>query len=142
MATAELDEVTMTPAPAPLVPTGALEDAGLMAIDPSQAGNRQAWRLMSERVSMMRFVIFPDLEAEGLTPPCLAAVDEALRLVSAMSKMGAFPPPSRVIPNGEGGIVFERWTGGDLDRIEVFANRQVYLSQFEGGRRLVHRQIR
>jgi len=142
MATAEVDDLTMTPIPASPVSTDALEEAGLMAVDPAQAGNRQAWRLISEKVSNMRFVIFADLEAEGLRRPCAGAITEALNVVTAMLKLGTFPAPNRVLPDGEGGVVFERWGEDSLDRIEVTATRQVYFSRFEGGKRLFHRQIR
>ncbi len=143
MATVELDEKTMIPAPPPPIPTGALEDAGLMIADPKQAANRETWRQVTEKVSMMRFIAFPDLEAEGLLPPVARAIEEALTVVGIITKIGTFPPPSRVLPNGEGGIVFERWEreAARLERIEVSGNGRVELSLFDHGKRIAHHRL-
>jgi len=49
----------------------------------------------------------PDLE-EDLQPPTHDALAAAILVADKMRTVGA-PPPSRVVPNGEGGIIFERF---------------------------------
>lgn len=133
MATAEA-ETLVGPAQTP-VRTGALSDEGLMAAKPLEVAFREAWRQTLEKVSMMRFVRFPDLEAEGLLPPTGRAISKAIAITNCMLTYGSFPPPMRVLPNGEGGIVFERWDEkGNSERMEFSAAGQAELSAFQGSK--------
>ena len=50
----------------------------------------------------------PDME-DDLRPPTRDVISGAIELAEEMAKAGN-PPPSRVIPNGEGGLIFERYS--------------------------------
>src|SRR5579859_6112428 len=92
MASTETLEKTMAPAPTSPVSTQTLEASGLMAAVPQQIAFRQAWLQANEKISMMRFVRYPDLEAEGLQPPVAKAIYVALNLADIFVKMGTLPP--------------------------------------------------
>lgn len=141
MAASDLVEKTMIPEPSPAVTTSALEDEGLMAANPTKAAFREAWRQISGRVSMMRFIVFSDLEAEGLQPPVLRAIQGALSLIESIAKLGTFPPPRRVLPNGEGGVVLERWEGPLLERIEISADGHSDVTVLNGPALVLRRQL-
>lgn len=49
----------------------------------------------------------PELE-DDLQPPTRDTLVAAIQVADKMRAVGA-PPPSRVLPNGEGGIIFERF---------------------------------
>jgi hypothetical protein len=133
MATVEAELTLTGPAETP-VQTGTLTDDGLMVAKPLHVGYKEAWRQTLEKVSMMRFIRFPDLEDEGLKPPVSRAIAKATAIINSMLA-GTYPPPTRVIPDGEGGIVFERWDKkGDGQRIVVSAVGIAELSTFEGSR--------
>jgi hypothetical protein len=142
MATAEMAEDTLTgPAESP-VRTGALGDEGLVATKPIEVAFREAWRQMLEKVSMMRFVRYPDLEAEGLQPPTKTAIVRSLAVIQALANLGTLPPPMRVLPSGEGGIVFERWDDKEnVERIEILSTGEAELSLFSGAKRIKHYPI-
>ena len=49
----------------------------------------------------------PDLE-DDLQPPTRDVLVAAIEVAEKMRSLGA-PPPSRLVPNGEGGVIFERY---------------------------------
>ena len=62
-----------------------------------------------------------ELEEAQLIPPTRRAIDKSVRLAMTLRDRG-FPPASRVVPDGDGGIVFERWEGSVSETFEVSAN--------------------
>jgi hypothetical protein len=58
------------------------------------------------------------LNDDGVVPPARDVVRRACQLAAAMRDSG-LPAPSRVVPSGEGGIVFERQVGPTFTAIEV-----------------------
>ena len=57
----------------------------------------------------------PGLEEEGLISPTRAAVDAAIKISESLAEQ-SLEPPSRIVPNGEGGLVFERYPPSRLER--------------------------
>lgn len=49
------------------------------------------------------------------SPPTAAAIDAA----SCLAGLPDRPPPDRIVPNGDGGIVFEWWEGKAFETLEV-----------------------
>lgn len=97
--------------------------------DPEPPGWRRAVRLLRSWMWGM-----PIIEEEGLVPPSQEVIDVAIKVAHQFSEQG-MDAPSRVIPNGEGGIMFERYLqSGDsrvLETVEVFSDRQVEFSKYD-----------
>ncbi len=53
------------------------------------------------------------LSEDGLDPPSKEAIDKVLAIARAMRDYGS-PYPTRIVPDGEGGISFERSVEGTL----------------------------
>ena len=74
----------------------------------------------------------PDLDSE-LIPPSKEAICECLNITAKMNKTLALPP-TRVLPNGEGGVVFELFVSNHgrqtLEKIEVQENREAQITVF------------
>lgn len=80
----------------------------------------------------------PDYEAEGLRGPSLLVLNLAREIATRFRDSGALPP-TRISPNGEGGIVFERLEGPALILLEIQENLSFVSSLFVNGR-LVERE--
>jgi len=78
------------------------------------------------------------LADDGVVPPKREVVGWAIRLARILASKGA-DAPQRVVPNGDGGIVFERWSGANAETIEVLDDGDVYYTAFRASR-LVHRE--
>lgn len=61
------------------------------------------------------------LEEDGITAPTPEAISNACLIVIDLRGQN-FPPPMRVVPNGEGGIVFEWQTGQSFSSYEISHN--------------------
>jgi hypothetical protein len=71
-----------------------------------------------------------NFQAEGLIGPSNNAIQKALSLLRYMRNSG-WHLPSGVIPDGEGGIVFENRRGATYQRVEIDANGAMWLATFE-----------
>ena len=78
------------------------------------------------------------LADDGVTPPSKQAIQVAIAIAEAVRGMG-ISPPDRVVPDGDGGIVFEQRSGPISRTIEIHDNGDVYVSQFRDSR-LVRRE--
>ena len=78
------------------------------------------------------------IEEEDLEMPSSAAVRRASELATYLRDIGA-PHPRLVVPNGEGGIVFERSAGRVFETIEFHSNGTMEVAYFED-HQLLHRQ--
>jgi len=70
------------------------------------------------------------LEDEGFIPPGLEIINLACQTALAMRDQG-FPPPTRIVPDGEGGISFERVVGTHSDSLNIYADRTIELLSFD-----------
>lgn len=66
---------------------------------------------------------------EGIVAPSLQSIKIASEVAQSARDAG-WPPPTRVVPDGEGGIAFERQSGGVFESLEVTANGIVELLKF------------
>ena len=86
----------------------------------------------------------PGMEEEGLTPPTKQVLAHAISIAKSLEKQ-PIEPPSRVVPNGEGGIIFEHYGYSGNDRIyetiEIFDNLNVELSYYKNSRLISKKPI-
>lgn len=79
----------------------------------------------------------PGLEDEGLVSPTPNVIRAAINIARSLLEQ-ALDPPSRVLPNGEGGIIFERYDRRGQDQIyetiEIFENLEIELSLYRNSR--------
>ncbi len=76
---------------------------------------------------------------DDLIPPTPQGLRTA-RAVATVYLTAGVAPPTHVVPNGDGGVTFERRDGTTVDRIEALFNGDAEWTRFEGGT-LVHHNI-
>jgi hypothetical protein len=115
-------------------PVGTSAAVGGLLIDPPDSA-RAAWSaLILERLVDWDGAGGP-ADADGFEPPLEAVVTLAHRLATRMKNNGD-PPPDRVVPDGDGGLTFERRDGGRFQALHVYDDLTVELDTFENGRLL------
>ena len=72
-------------------------------------------------------------EIGGFKPPSHDVLAVAYR-VAAHSRNAGTPPPDQVVPDGDGGLVFERRDGSRFQSMHVYDDLAIELDSFEGGR--------
>ncbi|MCC6488618.1 MAG: hypothetical protein IT364_14065 [Candidatus Hydrogenedentes bacterium] len=83
----------------------------------------------------------PDqLVDENIVPPSSETIYKAYRLALAMRDSRS-PGPLRVVPDGEGGSVFERQEGSVFETICIEATGRVEVMLFEGSRLCARRPV-
>lgn len=81
------------------------------------------------------------LEDEDFVPPALDVINLACKLAMALRDEG-LAPPTMVVPDGEGGISFERVEGELSEYLNIHANQTVELLTFDDCRlRARHRLL-
>ena len=123
--------ITMTPIGDSPVMTGPTPENSLAISqtygDVAQA-ERDAWEAIIDQ-KLIEWARHPErLEEVDLIPPTQDAIRSACALASDMRDQG-WPPPQRAVPDGDGGIVLERW-----DALESLA----YEVAHDGGIEFVH----
>ena len=109
------------------VETGAADDRIL--IDREHDGNRTAWQDLIDG-KLIEWGRNPDaLEDDGIRPPSATIIKLACQ-VATILRDEEWPPPLRVIPNGDGGIVFERREGQLFVTIEIDEDGSIEYAAF------------
>lgn len=109
MSTACDDALMLTGAPRAVRTTAATDDT--LA---TQHSHCRAWQNIIDE-KLIEWGRDPKrLEEPELIEPSRAAIDRAIRIALRLRDEDA-PPPTRVVPDGDGGIVLERWN----DRLTV-----------------------
>lgn len=113
---------------APFVSTSAA-DEGILALNAIEAKeNVDLWKdVIEEKLvdwGRQRTVC----DEEGFILPSSIAVDTAIEI--ARTLQGKHSPPTRVVPNGEGGIIFEKEVNSRFTAIEVFEAGSFELRSF------------
>ncbi|HET6883904.1 MAG TPA: hypothetical protein VFI31_27365 [Pirellulales bacterium] len=83
----------------------------------------------------------PLRDEDGVEWPSPALVEVALNLARSLEGQ-ALHPPSRVVPNGEGGVVFEFQREHQLQTMEVDADGSIELCRFEDSQLVDRSRIR
>ena len=81
-----------------------------------QSRNRPWDRVIEEKINLWKNNPAA-LAEEDFTPPTWVAIQLAHRFAIRMRDVGA-DPPLRVVPDGDGGIVFEKRTGTTVELVE------------------------
>jgi hypothetical protein len=141
MTAANLYDLTMTGvASAETVDTRAADVQSLAVTTDPREENRDEWDAVIDR-KLIEWGRDPAaLEDDDLVPPSREAIGAAINLVRQLRDQG-LPAPMRVIPNGDGGIVFKRWKGSLLERLEVYDDGSIAYATFDGGRLIFRRMI-
>ena len=99
--------------------------------------HRDSWQDIIDR-RLIEWGLDPSqLEEDGLEAPSKFTISLAIGLATAMRDTNS-DPPSRVVPDAHGGIVFERDRGSVFESVHVFPDGKVEFAHFKD-RRLVHR---
>lgn len=102
----------------PLVLTEVADDRSLATAARSREENRSGRQHVIDRHLVEWGGTEANLGDADLVPPTRQAIDLARRLGMLFRDRGT-PPPMRVVPNGDGGICFERWHGERFQTIEA-----------------------
>lgn len=122
------------------VTAGAAEKESLWAMEREVEENRRAWNNIIDR-KLIEWGRDPTrLEDEDVVPPSFEAIKVASDSAMALRDKSK-EAPKRVVPNGDGGIVFERWEGSVSETIEVFEDGAIEYCRYHDTR-LTHRQRR
>jgi len=73
------------------------------------------------------------LEDDGLTAPSIQIIRLASE-IAALCRDSGWVPPLRVVPNGAGGVVFERRDGAIFETLEIRADGSVEQATYENSR--------
>lgn len=104
--------------PQAVVPSNAASEDSLICEDVDTMDIKAVWENVIDQ-KLIEWGRDPSqLEEDELIPPTRVAVDQAVRIAQEAIS-GSWSPPMSVIPDGDGGIAFERWSGSLTESIEV-----------------------
>jgi len=101
---------------------------------------REAWQEMIDQYLVEWGRDPAALEDEGVIPPSRRVINRASTL-AMLYRDSNNPAPSRVVPNGDGGIVFERGDRSWFQVIEIHADCSVELISFKSSRLVSRRRL-
>lgn len=115
--------------------TGVADERMLSSRKLLEEDNKTAWEAVMDRLVAWGYA--PEqLADDGITPPTRRALAEAGRFVAGMRKLNAEAPvrlvAMRVVPNGNGGVVFEVGDVHLFERIDIDEDGSVEFQQFRG----------
>lgn len=110
----------LTDEPPPSMSTGAAPEAALASDLTRSDVHRMQWQQVIDE-KLVEWGRYPAQLAEpDLIPPTDSAIRSAVRIAMDMRDASpSHPPPLRVVPDGDGGVVFERWEGSSSESIEI-----------------------
>lgn len=118
--------------------TGSPCAANEQRADAAAAAHRTAWQQAIERTLAEWGRDPSQLDEEGTVTPSRETIQLAIDLAALMSK-AVLPAPTRIVPDAEGGIVFERQEKGVFESIRISADGSIEHRVFENCR-LVFRE--
>ncbi len=129
---------TLTDEPPRSVTTGAAEDKTLAS--PVESSNRDAWQTVID-AKLIEWGRDPEqLADEDLIPPTRDSVKKAIRIAQVFRDDNV-PPPLAVVPDGDGGIVLERWDDSLTVSIEINAQGATEFVECRQGRVTLREQF-
>lgn len=115
------------------VSTGAAQDDSFAHDAYERAAVVDAWQKVIDS-KLIEWGRDPEAIAEDdLIPPSRFAVHNAIDLAKQLSQQG-WAPPMRAVPDGDGGIVFERWAGVTAGAFEIDKYGRIELVMTRNGR--------
>lgn len=122
------------------VSTGAATDARITRSFGREDETIQKWQAVIEDRLIEWGRDSSEFEDEGIQPPSMDTIQLAILLAKTLSRANC-PAPTRVVPDADAGIVFERHEGGLLESLRLSADGSVEYCRFENAR-LVDREFR
>jgi hypothetical protein len=101
-------------------------------------GIRAAWQSLIDYRLIELGCHSEQIDDEGVSPPSRAIVQIAIQLAERFRDAG-FLPPSSVVPDANGGIVFERREENTTEVFHIWDDGEIEYQRFEGSR-LVERR--
>ena len=99
----------------------------------SLEANRQAWQHLID-YRLIDWGSNPNqLADDGVDPPSRETIDRAISLAKRFQQRG-FPPPDSVVPDANGGIVFERREQDIAEVLHIWDDGTAEYQQFHGTR--------
>ncbi|MGA2616646.1 MAG: hypothetical protein ABSF26_03490 [Thermoguttaceae bacterium] len=108
----------------------------LLLVRYASANNRDAWNELTDETIIDRFAqlaLHPPVGEDDFEWPARDVWSEAYRLACKMRDEGV-PVPSNIVPNGEGGIVFEWRHGPFFDAVEFGKDRSLEFRRFKSAK--------
>jgi hypothetical protein len=103
--------------------------------------SREDWQNVIDK-QLIEWGQDPDqLQDDGLTAPSRDIIGLACQL-AVMYRDSGMPSPLRAVPNGSGGIVFERKDGATFETLEIRADGSVEVAAFKNSRLRYRRRLR
>lgn len=113
---------------------------GTSVAEPERARVRAGWQQIIDG-DLAEWSKNPEqFEDDGYKAPSLETIALAARIASACRDAG-WPAPSRVVPDGEGGIAFNRHDGSLFEITEIRANGEVEQLVFRDSKLIQRRRI-
>lgn len=94
---------------------------------------RQAWQQLIDRLSFDWGLNPQQFDDDGVEPPSHETIVRAIRVAQQQEKLG-HPPPDSVVPDANGGIVFERREQCVTEILHIWSDGGAEYQQFQGTR--------
>lgn len=120
------------------VETGAAGEAILSSGELQE--NRMGWENVIDRQLIQWAMDLSQPEEDGVEVPSRSIIGIGCGVAQSMRDAG-MPPPLRVVPNGDGGIVFEHREGSLFETIEIDADGSVEIAVFLDSRLVSRRRL-
>ena len=136
----DVGDYTITGGLISAVSTAAVDQEALGVVARERGPSQQGWQDVIDK-NLVEWGRNPGaLDDEGVVPPSRAVINRAC-LVAIEARDQGEPPPNRVVPNGDGGIVFERWHDSVSQTIEIYNDGTIELAVYKDSCLLTRRHI-
>lgn len=116
------------------------DEAALKRGERRESSQRGAWQRVIDH-KLIEWGGNPEkLEDEGVNPPTRETISRAIRLAEAY-RDESYAPPDSVVPDPDGGIVFERRDRDVSEVLHVWEDGTVEYQLFQGVRLVVRRTL-
>ena len=109
--------------------SGAAADASLVSSDASADG----WLRCIQELRTWLKAIPRAWQTDGIEPPNRSTLNIAIEVAHA-SRRDGIPDPIRVLPDGEGGVIFERREGPVYETLTIAADGEALMEHYREGR--------
>ena len=137
----EVLDATLTRETVHVLPAKVGDEQGLALTAGEQARNRQCWQDFIDDVLVEWGRDPSQLEDDDVVPPTVATIEVAARFAMELRNAGV-APPMRVVPTGDGGIVFERWEGRVSERVEICDDGSIEYTAYDDCRLAARKRLR
>ena len=124
---------TLTLEPESRVGTGVTTNDELLRSTAVTQKWKNAWQAVIDQKLIEWGRCPQELEEDDLIPPTRVALEVAYGIASLM-RNGGEPAPKRVVPDRDGGIVFERWVGENTATIMVSGDGEIEIVWWIGSK--------